>query len=180
MAPGKSFFEAQDVVHFRAAPAINRLVVIANAADILQFALWPLRQQTQPHILRRVGVLILIDEDIAETLVVFLQYIRVLSEHIDRMQQKVAEVAGIERLQAGLIGGIEFAALAVGEGAGIALGNLGRAETLVLPGIDHPRELLGRPALVVDALGLDQLLDQPHDIVGVENGEAGGEAHQFE
>src|SRR5690606_15014924 len=97
--------EAQDVVDLGTAPAIDRLVVVAVAADIyllLVFAhgpfrrlrrlalrggglagrrpvglaavgrkvvapgLRPLRQQPQPQILRGVGVLVFVDEDVAE------------------------------------------------------------------------------------------------------------------
>ena len=75
-------------------------------------------------------------------------------------QQQVAEIAGVQRLQPVLIGLVELAALAVGEGARVAFGDFGRAEALVLPAVDHLRELARRPALVVQALGLDQLLDQ--------------------
>jgi hypothetical protein len=35
---GKILLEAEDVFHFRAAPAIDRLVVIADAADVGPFA----------------------------------------------------------------------------------------------------------------------------------------------
>ena len=93
-------------------------------------------------------------------------------------QQKVAEIAGVQRLQPVLIGLVELAALAVGEGAGVALGDLGGAEALVLPAVDHHGELARRPALVVQPLGLDELLDQPHDVVGVEDGEVGSSARR--
>src|SRR5690606_15957166 len=97
----KVLLEAQDVVHLRAAPAVDRLVVVADAAQIhirrrtapvgaglrgrgrnvarpatagsdfgrLRRAFGALGEQAQPHILRGVGVLILVDEDVAETLV---------------------------------------------------------------------------------------------------------------
>ncbi len=104
---------------------------------------------------------------------VVLQHVRIGAEDADRVAEQVAEVAGVQRLQPLLIGLVELAALAVGEAAGVALGDVGGAEALVLPAVDHLRELLGRPALVVQALGLDELLDQPHDVVGVENGEVG-------
>ena len=49
-------FEPQDVFHLSAAPGIDRLVVIADAADVLPL----LRQQAEPEILDNVGVLILV------------------------------------------------------------------------------------------------------------------------
>ena len=165
----KILVEAQDVVDLGAAPAIDRLVVVADAADIYlllivsltavrRFArrglrgggagrptpgrasrpsagrpatcrLRPLRQQPQPQILRGVGVLVLVDEDVSEAAVVVLQHIGILAEDADRMAQKVAEIAGVERLQPLLIGLVELAALAVAEAPRIALRNVlrGRA-----------------------------------------------------
>ena len=54
--------EAQDVADLGAAPAVDRLVVVADAAQILVL----LRQEPQPQILRDVGVLVLVDQQIAE------------------------------------------------------------------------------------------------------------------
>ena len=57
-----------------------------------------------------------------------------------------------------------------------------RRETLVRRRVlrdHHLRELARRPALVVQPLGLDELADQPHDVVGVEDGEVGFEPGEF-
>ena len=157
----KILLEAQDVVDLGAAPAIDRLVVVADAADVdfccrsrphaslaslasgggglagptpgracglrpcrrsvdveARAGIGALRQQPQPHVLGGVGVLVLVDEDVAEAPVIFLQHIRIGAEDADRMQQEVAEVAGVQRLQPFLIGLVELAALAVGEARG--------------------------------------------------------------
>ena len=95
------------------------------------------------------------------------------------MHQEIAEIAGIEGLKPRLIGGIEFAALAIGKGAGVALGNVLRRQALVLPPIEHVGEGARRPALVVQILRLDQLLDQPDLIVGIENREIRLQAGQL-
>src|SRR5690606_39077381 len=58
--------EAQDVADLRAAPAIDRLVVVANAADVPV----PLGEQAQPEILGHVGVLVLVHQDVAESMLV--------------------------------------------------------------------------------------------------------------
>ncbi len=97
----------------------------------------------------------------------------------DRVQKKIAEVAGIQRLQSCLIGCIKLAALAIGKGAAVAFWNIGRCQALVLPVVDHPGELLGRPALVIQTFGLDQLLDEPHHIIGIENGEVRFQPDEF-
>ena len=209
--------EAQDVVDLRAAPAIDRLVVVADAADVdggvcLTLPLrgrvvakrrggvirratptraatrrdlpprgggGPLRQEPQPQILRGVGVLVLVDEDVFELAVVVLQDVRIVAEDPDRMAQKVAEVAGVQGLQPFLVGAIEFAALAVAEASGVAFGNLGRPQSLVLPAVDHHGELPRRPTLVVEVFGLDELLYEADYVVGVEDREIRPQAGEF-
>ena len=139
----------------------------------------PLRQKPQPDILRRVGVLILVHQNIAEAPVIIGENVRMAAKDRDRMHQEIAEIAGIEGLKPRLIGGIEFAALAIGKGAGVALGNVLRRQALVLPPIEHVGEGARRPALVVQILRLDQLLDQPDLIVGIENREIRLQAGQL-
>src|SRR4029077_19666749 len=48
---GEVLFEAQDVVDLRAAPAIDRLVVVADAADVALGLRRALADQAQPEIL---------------------------------------------------------------------------------------------------------------------------------
>ena len=172
---GKILFEAQDIGDFRAAPRIDRLVIVADAADVLA----ALREQAQPEILRAVGVLIFVDQDIFEPLLVALQDFAVGLQEVEDMQQQVAEVAGVERDQAGLIGRVKFLAAAIGV-AFILVGiEIGGVETAILPLVDqagkHPR----RPAFLVDFCGLDQLLEQAQLVIGVENGEIALQADQF-
>ncbi len=59
---GKIALEFEDVADLGAAPTVDRLVVIADAAQILVL----LRQEPQPQILRDVGVLVFVDQEIAE------------------------------------------------------------------------------------------------------------------
>ena len=66
---GKIVLEAEDVVDLGAAPAIDRLVVVADAAEVLA----RLRQQPQPEILGDVGVLVLVDQHVAEAVLVLLR-----------------------------------------------------------------------------------------------------------
>jgi hypothetical protein len=79
-----------------------------------------LRQQPQPQILRNVGVLIFVHQDELESVLVTAQHVGVLAEDADVLQQQVAEIGGVEDLQPLLIGGVELAALAVGEHRGFA------------------------------------------------------------
>ncbi len=68
--------------------------------------------------------------------------------------KQIAEIGGVEDLQPLLIGGIELEALAVGEGGAFAGLDVLRREAAVLPAVDHAGEHAGRPALLVDVLGL--------------------------
>ena len=126
---GKILLEAQDVVDLGAAPAIDRLVVVADAADVLP----PLGEQPQPQILGDVGVLVLVDQHVAEALVVLGEHVRILAQDAERLEDQVAEIGGVEHLQPLLIGGIELAAAAVGEGERVALRHVLRRQPLVLP-----------------------------------------------
>ena len=166
-------FEAQDVVDLGPAPAIDRLVVVADAADIAGRG----RQQPQPQILGDIGVLVLVDEDIAKAPPVFLGDIRMLGQYGQVVQQQVAEVAGVQAAQPRLIGGIEAVALAVGEILGRGQG-FGRPAA-VLPVVDQPVQRPGRPAFGVEIGRFQQLFADPFLIVGVEDGEAGLEPDQF-
>ena len=68
--------EAQDVADLGAAPAVDRLVVVADAGDVAV----PLRQQPQPQVLGDVGVLVLVDQDRAEAPLVVGQDLGLLLE----------------------------------------------------------------------------------------------------
>lgn len=129
--------------------------------------------------MRRVGVLIFVHQNVTELLVILLQNIGVAAEDADRVHQKIAEIAGIQRFQPVLIGGIELAALAIGEGAAVSFRNIRRRQALVLPAVDHAGELFGRPAFVIETFGLDELLDQPHHVIRIENGEIRLQADEF-
>ena len=100
LGAGEVALEAQDVVDLGAAPAVDRLVVVADAADVLrrrQFVTRgkslvasrhrsrhrPLREQPQPQVLGDVGVLVLVDQDVAEAVLVLGQHVRVLAKQPD-------------------------------------------------------------------------------------------------
>jgi hypothetical protein len=66
LGPGEVLFEAQDVADLGPAPAIDRLVVVADAAEIVVAA----GEQAQPEVLGHVGVLVLVDQEVAELLLI--------------------------------------------------------------------------------------------------------------
>ena len=220
LGAGKVVLEAQDVVHLGAAPAVDRLVVVADAADVLERArrrllggcgrlgLLALRglgvlslpacgergeisargistaaralaQQPQPEILRHVGVLILVHQNVSEPPLILAQHLGLLAEQPDAFEQQVAEVGGVEHFQPLLEGGVELFALAAGEARGLAGGNLVGRKAAVLPAVDEAGEHARRPALLVDVLGCEQLLEQTDLIVGIEDGEVRLQADQL-
>ncbi len=82
-------------------------------------------------------------------------------------------------MRRGLIGGVELAALAEGEGGGLARRHMGGIEAAVLPAVDLGGELARRPALLVDVGCLDDLLHQAQLVVDAEDGEVGFEADEL-
>jgi hypothetical protein len=82
LGAGEVLLEAQDVFDFRAAPAIDRLVVVADAADVgvaSPAGRWAsaAADQAEPHVLRGVGVLVLVDQDESELALVLLEHVRI-------------------------------------------------------------------------------------------------------
>ena len=101
------------------------------------------------------------------------------AEQPDVFQQQITEVGGVEDLQPFLVLRVELAAAAVAEHRGFAGGDLRRRQAAVLPAVDQSGQHPRRPALVVDVVGGEQLLEQADLVVGVEHGEVRGELHQL-
>ena len=91
LGAGEVGLEPENVVHLRAAPAIDRLIVVADAANIAV----ALGEQAQPEILRHVGVLILVHQHIEEALLIFFQHVGVLLKQAQILQEKIAEVGSV-------------------------------------------------------------------------------------
>ena len=132
---GEILFEAEDVGDLGPAPRIDRLVVVADAADVAA----RLGEQPQPLILAGVGVLIFVDEDVVEAVAIGFEHVGVRLEDGQHVEQQVAEVAGVEGAQAVLVGGVKLLPAAVGEGFGFGGVDLGRGPAAVLPAVDHAR-----------------------------------------
>ena len=99
--------------------------------------------------------------------------------YAQHLEQKVAEIGGVQHLQPRLIGGIKFAALAIGEGMGLAGRHLVGRQPAVFPAVDMAGELARRPAFLVDAFGDDDLFHQAGLVVCVENREIGAQTGEF-
>ncbi len=161
--------EAQDVFHLGAAPGIDRLVVVADAADVAV----ALGEQPQPEVLDQIGVLVLVHQDVAEAAVVIGQHIRLRAQDFRHVQQQVAEIRRVQGAQPLLVRRIQRLRPAVGEVGVLVRRDSRRGQAAVLPALDHPHQPGRSPALGVDALGLHHLLQQAKLVVGVQDGEVG-------
>ncbi len=159
--------EPQNIADFRTPPAIDRLVVVADAADVVML----LGQQPQPQILRDIGVLILVHHDIFEPALIIGQHVRMPGEQRQAMQQQVAEIGRVQGFQALLIGLIQRFAASIGEFERVRVRELVGRLAAIFPAVDHRGEHPRRPAFFVQSGGLNDLFEQPKLVVGVENRE---------
>ena len=171
----KVLFKLQDIFDLRAAPAVDRLVVVANAAEVLAL----LGKQAEPEILAGVRILIFIDHDVAETVLIGFQHVAVRLQDHQHVEQQVAEIAGVECLEPRLIGGVEFRAAPIGEQLAVARANVGGDQSLVLPPVNEARKRARREPLFVEVGGDDELFHHAQLVVGVENGEVRLQADEF-
>ena len=95
------------------------------------------------------------------------------------MQQQIAEISGIQNLQPVLIDFIQLPDAPVGDIPGLGHTDLVRREAAVLETLDRGMDGAGRPALVVDLLGLDDLLHQPDLVVLIQDREIRLQTDQF-
>ncbi len=108
---GKILLEAQDVFHIRTAPGVDRLIVVADTAQIAV----GLGKEPEKQILDDVRVLILVDQDVAEAPAECGENVGVFAQQTQGLEQEIAEIHRIERFQPLLIVFIQRGAFAAGE-----------------------------------------------------------------
>ena len=88
---GKIFLELQNVADVRASPGINRLVLVADGADVV------VRPGKHPHelILRTIGVLILIHQHVLKAAVVVFADRGHCFQQTYGFEQQVVEIQGV-------------------------------------------------------------------------------------
>src|SRR3546814_3487059 len=111
--------------------------------------------------------LILVDQNIFETLLILLQQIAIPLQYREHVKQQIAEIAGIERPQTILILPVYFLSPTIGIGFALAGIQQFRRQALFFPPIDQAAKLPRGPALFIDPRGLNELLQQPKLIVRV-------------
>ena len=171
---GEGPLELQDVADVGAAPAVDRLVRVPHHADVAV----GLAEQLDDLVLGVVGVLELVDQDVAEALLVGGSHVVAGLEQVGRHHEQVVEVDGVGRQQALLVLRVDVGdALAerVRPAAGLLAEGL-EVDQLGLGLADHPLHGAGRQALLVEAeLGRDHL-DQAARVGVVVDGEGGAVA----
>src|ERR1700737_4821975 len=88
-------FKLQDVGNVGAAPAIDRLIRIADYANVLLL----LGEQTNQCELQRVSILILIYQQITKLIVIATADLRYIAQQPDRFDQQVIKVERVVLLQ---------------------------------------------------------------------------------
>ena len=99
------------------------------------------------------------------------QDVRVFLEQPQVFEQQIAEIGRVQLLQPLLIRRVKLDAAPIREAESVARGHLLRDQPLVLPAVDQPGKLPRGPALFVEPLRLDELLDEPDLVVRVEDRE---------
>src|SRR6266567_2059629 len=87
----KVFLELQNILNVRAAPAINRLVRIADDADVLLL----FSQQANQSVLKGIRVLVFVDQDVAEAIVVSVPNFRNIAQQAYRLNQQIVKIQGV-------------------------------------------------------------------------------------
>ena len=96
--------EPVDVVHARAPPPVDTLVIVAADADILAF----LRDHVCDLILQMVGVLIFVDENIFESILIICQHVFVFSQQRQCVKEKIVKIHRIVIFEFFLIQSVDF------------------------------------------------------------------------
>ena len=90
--------EVEDVRDVGAAPRVNRLIVVAHNHEVLVLG----GEQVGDLVLDMVGVLVLVDADVAEALLVLLEHLGAGAQQLERAHEQVVEIHGVRGAQAAL------------------------------------------------------------------------------
>jgi hypothetical protein len=163
---GKIAQELLHVLDLGAAPAVDRLIVVADYEDLAGVA----GEHADPRVLQRVGVLEFVDQQIAPALLVVLQDRRLLQPQLVRAQQQFGEIHQA-RAAAGVFVGLVDLHQRARDRVMAVLDVVG-ALAFVFPAVDLPGGLARRETRFVQAEAGDHALDQPLLVVGIEDLEA--------
>ena len=89
--PGENLLKVEDIFNRSTAKFVDRLVIVANDADVVGAA----RQQPHQMELRNACVLVLVHQDIAELRPVACKHLRTVAEKQKGIEQQIVEIHGI-------------------------------------------------------------------------------------
>ena len=143
LAVFKVLLKVQDIGNVGATPAINGLVVVAHDHEVLVLG----GQQVGDLVLDVVGVLVLVDANVAEALLVLVKHLGTGAQQLERAHEQVVEVHSIGGAQAALQLQVDLRGLFV-------VGAIGGFEHVLGP--DHG--VFGRTDLAADHIDGELLL----------------------
>ena len=159
--------EVEDVFDGGSAEAVNGLVIVADDADVHVLA----GEKARQYILGRVGVLVLVDEDIPELVLVMFPDLRLLFEEFDGVEDHVIEVHGVCLHEEFLVKRIALRILRQTDVPRRLLLIFRRRQQALLGMTDRRQDLLVRHDLVVDVQQALALFHDPLRVVSVIDGE---------
>ena len=164
-----------DIADGRAAEGVDGLVRITHHGELAATAALFADQGGDQHVLRVVGVLVLVDEHVPEAAAVVLRNLRVIAQDTDDLADQVVEVHGVRRPEALLVIRVQggdglFVEVAVRVRLGL---RSGRSDELVLPVADRGQHAAGREFLDVQVVVLDDHGDQSLGVVRIVDREVG-------
>lgn len=154
--------EVGHVADIGAAKGVDGLVVVAHREDGCPAA----GQQLEPLVLQRVGVLELVDQDMAEAPLVMLAHRRVAHQQFVGAQQQLGEIDHAFALALGLVELVDL-----DQASPVAVVGLEIAGPLAvfLGAVDEALHVARRVLFIVDAVGLEQALDGGQLVGGIED-----------
>jgi hypothetical protein len=165
-------FERLHVADVGAAEGVDALVVVAHREDGAAGRLVVPGQQLEQVVLQVVGILELVDQDVAEAHLVMLAQRMIALQQLIRAQQQFGEIDHAFALALVVVGFVQLDHAALDMVVGL---DLAGAQTLVLVAVDEVHQILGRELLVVDIHRLQHALNHRQLILGIEDLESLGQ-----
>ncbi len=167
---GKVALEVEDVADVGAAPGVDRLIRVADDAEVPVLP----RQLVHQLVLHPVRVLVLVDQHVLPALAVVAQHLGKALEELGGLEDQVAKIEGVGFGENVLIVIVEFGGDLFVAVPGAARG-FGRETTGVLPAVDAPAQTAGVVGLGIEAAAPQRLLRRGERVGLVVDGEAARE-----
>ena len=163
----KLLLKGEDVFDGGAAEFVDALVVIAHHTQVAMAA----GQKADQQVLGMVGILILIHHDVAVAPLVFLQHLRELLEQPDGKQDDIVKIEGVGLPEHFLVQGVDLGGHLQGKVVAGVLPQPVGGQQLVLGAADIAQQGFGAKVPVAEIQLGHGVLDDPHAVVGIVDGE---------